>query len=86
MVKENPPRKTPKKRGRPQKHPLPIESSHSETPITCSVRRAAKLLGLGTTKMYELIMKDELASFCVGSRRLIPYSELLRFSQTRSGQ
>lgn len=37
-----------------------------------SVRETSKIIGLGSTLIYELIRRGELRSCSVGSRRLIP--------------
>jgi excisionase family DNA binding protein len=71
-----------KQQGRPHKRPARIESTQAEMrPVLCSVKRSAELLDLGKTKVNELIASDQIASVCVGRRRLIPYAELVRFSQ-----
>ena len=41
------------------------------SPIAISVREAAQRLGLGRTKIYELMQSGELQSRTVGRRRLI---------------
>ena len=43
-----------------------------------SVNEACERLGLSRTTVYELIRSRQLASFTVGSRRLIPAAELER--------
>lgn len=47
--------------------------------ITVSPAEAARLAGLGRTKLYEAISSRELASFKIGTRRLIRVSELERW-------
>jgi excisionase family DNA binding protein len=47
-------------------------------PLAHSVPDAARLLGIGRTKLYELIDTGELRTIRLGSRRLVPDSELQR--------
>ncbi len=82
MAKENHLQTAPTKRGRPRKRAARIDHSQADTrPVMCSVKRTAELLDLGRTKVNELIASDQIASKCVGRRRLIPYAELIRFSE-----
>lgn len=48
-------------------------------PLAHSPERAAKRLGVSTRSVYTLIANDELRSFKVGKRRLIPESECQAF-------
>jgi len=71
-----------KRRGRPRKILTRVERPKSKPrPVLCSVGSAAELLSIGRTKINELIASDQLGSVCVGRRRLIPYTELVRLSQ-----
>lgn len=45
-------------------------------PLTVTVRTACKLTGLGPTKMYELMNRDEVRTTKVDGRRLIVYADL----------
>ncbi|WJR78770.1 helix-turn-helix domain-containing protein [Bradyrhizobium sp. NP1] len=45
-------------------------------PITVTVNDACKVSGLGRTKLYEAIKKNELAVCKVGTRTLIKYDQL----------
>lgn len=47
-------------------------------PIWVPVTVAEKVIGLGHTKVYELINNGSLESVKVGRRRLISYASLLR--------
>ena len=47
--------------------------------IAVSPGEAAQLLGLGRTKLYELIAANELASVKIGARRLIRISAIEEF-------
>jgi excisionase family DNA binding protein len=71
---------TSKKRGRPAKKPRNIaEQPVKRERVSCSVKESAALLDIGVTKLYEKISAGEIESFCIGSRRLMPYRELLAF-------
>lgn len=48
----------------------------SESPILLTVNEAASRLGLGKTKVYELMMRGELASVRIGAARRIPTRSL----------
>lgn len=37
----------------------------------CSVNEAAKLLGVGRTKIYDMLAKGQILSMRIGSRRLV---------------
>lgn len=37
----------------------------------CSVSDAAKMLGLGRTKIYDMLAKGQILSMRIGSRRLV---------------
>jgi excisionase family DNA binding protein len=39
--------------------------------FVCSVHDAARMLGIGRTKIYDLLAKGELVSLRIGTRRLI---------------
>ena len=50
---------------------------HVDTPTrTLSVRAAAKALGIGRTKLYEMLNEGRLRSFLLGRRRLILQEDL----------
>lgn len=40
-------------------------------PLLISINDAATALGLGRTKIYELIACEELETVCIGGRRLV---------------
>lgn len=42
-----------------------------EEPILCSIRDAAHALGVGRTKIYDMLAKRQLASIQIGTRRLV---------------
>ncbi|MGO9427560.1 excisionase family DNA-binding protein [Rhodoblastus sp.] len=45
-------------------------------PVTVTIPTAIKLSGLGRTKLYELLAKQEIESVRVGTRRLINFASL----------
>lgn len=54
-------------------------------PIANTIVEAAKRLGVGRTTIYELIAARQLRAFKLGTRTLIPESELRRFVEERMG-
>jgi excisionase family DNA binding protein len=55
--------------------PTPAKSG----PVMLSVPEAAEKLGLGTTKIKQLIAGGQLASVTIGRRRLVPASSVHAF-------
>ncbi len=51
-----------------------------ERPLLVSVDRARVMLGLGRTKIYELMQSGEIPSRMLGGRRLIPVAALERLA------
>jgi excisionase family DNA binding protein len=51
-------------------------------PVMLSVPEAAEQLGVGTTKLKQLVAGGELASVTIGRRRLVPASSLRAFAAT----
>ncbi len=47
--------------------------------LLCTIREAAKLLGVGRTSVYELMNSGHLQSVKIGARRLIPRSSIEAF-------
>ena len=47
--------------------------------LAYSVPEAAQMIGLGRTKMFELIATGEVASIKVGRRTLVPIESLRNF-------
>ena len=47
-------------------------------PVTVTVQNACKALGLGTTKIYELIASGELETVKIGRRTLIKVPSIKR--------
>jgi excisionase family DNA binding protein len=72
-----------KKRGRTQKRPARIDPSQANAslPVLCSITRTARLLDLGRTTVKKLIASGQLRSISVGRRRLVRYTDIVRFSE-----
>ena len=51
-----------------------------------SVAESAKMLGLGRTKMVQLVAEDQIRHIRVGRRVLIPRSALEEFLDTQANQ
>jgi excisionase family DNA binding protein len=49
------------------------------TPLLFSVTDAARLLGLGRSKLYELLSAGEVRTVKVGRRRLVPADALAEY-------
>lgn len=49
------------------------------TPIALSVPEAAKAIGIGRTKMFELIAGEDIKAIKIGRRTLVPATELTKF-------
>jgi excisionase family DNA binding protein len=45
-------------------------------PVLCSIADAAKILGIGKTKTYELIADDQLECVTIGTRRLVKVASI----------
>jgi len=54
-------------------------------PFAVRIPVAARMLGLGRTKIYELLDTGELASVKVGRARLIVVSSLRHFIEKQTG-
>ncbi|MCH9751493.1 MAG: helix-turn-helix domain-containing protein [Alphaproteobacteria bacterium] len=64
---------------------LPLKSSTTTAPpLAVSPSEAARIMGLGRTKLYELLSANELKSFKLGARRLIRVSEIEAFLDRRA--
>ena len=49
--------------------------------LLVSVKEAARLLGIGRTKIYELMATGDLETKMVGRRRMVRYKSLAAFSK-----
>lgn len=52
-------------------------------PLAHPISDAARMLGIGRTKLYELVDEGALRTIRLGSRRLVPDSELRRLIDER---
>jgi excisionase family DNA binding protein len=59
-----------------------LEPSATCDTVMLSVPEAAKQLGVGTTKLKQLIGSGQLASVTIGRRRLVPASSVRAFGRT----
>lgn len=50
-------------------------------PIFISVSEAGTILGLGRTKIYEILKNQELRSARIGGRRLVELASVERFAR-----
>jgi excisionase family DNA binding protein len=50
--------------------------------LTCTITEACEAVGLGRTKLYELIDEGRLASITIGRRRLVVVRSLLKLLET----
>jgi excisionase family DNA binding protein len=55
----------------------------ASTPLAHQVPQACTRLGIGRTALYELLKSGDLRFFKLGTRTLIPESELQRFVAER---
>lgn len=51
--------------------------------LAYSIRQAAAMVGLGKSKLYELIRAGELPTVLVGNRRLVRAESLAEFLRVR---
>lgn len=56
-----------------------------EEPYLCSVTDAAKALGVGRTKLYEMIATGELRSMQIGTRRLVKVASIRSLIEHATG-
>lgn len=50
-------------------------------PVLCSIADAARMLGIGRTKAYELIDQGVLATIPIGARRLVKVDSIKRVAE-----
>jgi excisionase family DNA binding protein len=50
--------------------------------LTCTIAEACEAVGLGRTKLYELIDEGRLDSITIGRRRLVFVRSLLKLLET----
>lgn len=59
-----------------------VKASSTEDAVMLSVPEAAERLGVGTTKVKQLIASGQLASVTIGRRRLIPAAIVRSFGSS----
>ncbi|WP_373492492.1 helix-turn-helix domain-containing protein [Parasphingorhabdus sp.] len=59
--------------------------SSMDTQFLCSVPDAAKMLGIGRTKIYEMLTKGELVSMQIGTRRLVRIDSIKTLIERATG-
>ena len=57
----------------------------SNEPLLCPVSEASRLLGVGRTKIYELLARRELDSIQIGTRRLVKLASIKAFIERSTG-
>lgn len=50
-------------------------------PVLCSIADAARMLGIGRTKAYELIEDGSLTTITIGTRRLVKVDSIKRLAE-----
>lgn len=50
-------------------------------PVLCSIAEAARLLGIGKTKTYELIGAGKLDTVAIGVRRMVTVESIKRLAK-----
>lgn len=61
------------------------KETNSPEPIAYSVEDAARAVGLGRTKLFELIRTGQITAVKVGGRTLVPVDSLRSFIIRRTG-
>lgn len=56
----------------------------SDEPLTCSVQEAAEKLGVGRSKVNELIARGDLESIKIGTSRRIPQAAIAAYIRQRA--
>jgi excisionase family DNA binding protein len=62
-----------------------VKPATGPDPVMVSVQEAAARLGVGTTKLKQLVAGGQLPSVVIGRRRLIPLAGLIAFADGHSG-
>jgi excisionase family DNA binding protein len=52
------------------------ERATEDRPLAVSVKNACRLIGVGNTKMWELIKDNKVQTITIGRKRLVVYSSL----------
>ena len=53
--------------------------------MLCSVREAAQMLGIGRTKIYDMLAKGDLTSMQIGTRRLVKIDSIKALIERATG-
>lgn len=61
-----------------------VENQQAPLPLDYSLKDAANVLGIGLTKLSELIADNEIESVTVGRRRLISQDAIVAYREKRS--
>jgi excisionase family DNA binding protein len=56
-----------------------------DTQFLCSIRDAANALGIGRTKLYDMLAKGQLKSMQIGSRRLVQMDSIKALIERANG-
>lgn len=63
-----------------------VNTPPGDDTVMLSVPQAAERLGVGTTKLKQLIASGQLASVTIGRRRLVPAEVVRSFASTNDGR
>lgn len=55
-------------------------------PVLCSIADAARTLGIGKTKTYELISDSTLECVTIGTRRLVKVASINKLAEAGSAE
>lgn len=64
---------------------MEIETAEPPSRMLYSLQEAASQLGIGMTKLAELLRNEEIQSVCIGKRRLVRHEALLNYVDQLSG-
>jgi excisionase family DNA binding protein len=62
---------------------MPAVEDDYSAPLAVRPRGAARMLGLGLSKLYELLRDGELAAYTVGRSRFIPVASVREYMTRR---
>ena len=72
----------------PTPPPIPVPKivvTQQPVPLLVSVKEARRLIGVGNTRIYDLINDGSLETVRIGKRRMIRYSSLQRIAGSLDG-
>lgn len=58
------------------------ERTMTMEPVLCSIADAARILGIGKTKTYELISAEALDCVTIGTRRLVKVASINKLAES----